>query len=62
MLKFEDFYKTLDGYIRVEIYEHKTGNLTFNGKLKDLKIIPDNVMRISVQRTSREVYLEIYVY
>lgn len=62
MLKFEDLYKTLDGHIRVEIYEHKTGDFIFNGKLKDLKVIPDNVMRIALERTSREAYLEIYVY
>ena len=61
-MKFEDLYKTLDGYIRVEIYDHKTGNLIFNGKLKDLKVMPDRIIRILVERTSREAYLEIYVY
>ena len=62
MLKFEDLYKTLDGCLRIEIYEHKTGNLIFNGLLKDLKVMPENIMRILVERTSREAYLEIYVY
>lgn len=61
-MKFEDLYKTLDGYLRVEIYEHKTGNILFNGKLKDLKVLPDRVIKILVERTNREVYLEIYVY
>ena len=62
MLKFEDLYKTLDGYLRAEIYEYKTGDLIFNGKLKDLKKMPGNVVRVLIQRTSREAYLEIYVY
>ena len=61
MLKFEDLMKTLDGDIRVEIYSH-VGDLIHNGKLKDLKFIPDNVLRIIPQSTSREVYLEISVY
>lgn len=62
MLKFEDLYKALDGYLRAEIYEYKTGDLIFNGKLKDLKEMPENVVRVLIQRTSRESYLEIYVY
>ena len=61
-MKFEDLIKTLDGYIRVEIYDHKTGNLIFSGKLKDLKVMPDRIIGILVERTSREAYLEIYVY
>lgn len=61
-MKFEDLYKTLDGYQRIEIYEHKTGDLVFNGKLKDLKMLPDRVIKVLVERTSREAYLEIYVY
>ena len=61
MVKFEELIKTLDADIRVEIYD-KIGSLIHNGKLVDLKYIPDYVLRIVPQCTSREIYLEIYTY
>jgi hypothetical protein len=60
-MKFEELIKTLDGDIWVEIYS-MLGDVIYTGKLKDLKYIPDKVMRIIPQSTSRQVYLEIYVY
>ena len=60
-MKFEELIKTLDGDIWVEIYS-MLGDIIYTGKLKDLKYIPDKVMRIIPQSTSRQVYLEIYVY
>ena len=60
-MKFEELVKTLDGDIWVEIYS-AVGDIVHNGKLKDLKYMPDRVMRIVPQSTSRQLYLEIYVY
>lgn len=60
-MKFEELIKTLDGDIWVEIYS-MLGDVIHTGKLKDLKYIPDKVMRIIPQSTSKQVYLEIYVY
>lgn len=60
-MKFEELIKTLDGDVWVEIYS-MLGDVIHAGKLKDLKYIPDKVMRIIPQSTSRQVYLEIYVY
>lgn len=61
MVKFEDFIKTIDKDIRVEIYS-RLGEIIHNGKISDIKYYPDNIIRIIPQSTSREVYLEIYVY
>ena len=61
-MKFEEFIKTLDKDIRVEIYEWKTGVLKYNGRLRNLTYFPDKVSRIIPQNTSRESYLEIYTY
>ncbi len=61
MVKFEELVKTLDVDTRVELYD-KVGELIFNGKVKDLKFMPDFVLRIIPQSTSREVYLEITTY
>ena len=61
MLKFEDFIKALDKDIKVEIYD-KIGGFMYSGKLRDLKQYPDLIMRIVPQHTSRECYLDIYVY
>lgn len=61
MLKFEDFSKTLDGDVMVVIYT-PLGELVHKGKLKDLKYIPDNIMRIIPHCDNRQVYLEIRVY
>ena len=61
MVKFEELVKTLDIDTRVELYD-KVGELIFNGKVKDLKFMPDFVLRIIPQSTSREVYLEITTY
>ena len=61
MVKFEELVKTLDVDTRVELYD-KVGELIFNGKVRDLKFIPDFVLRIIPQSTSREVYLEITTY
>ena len=61
MVKFEELVKTLDVDTRVELYD-KVGELIFNGKVRDLKFMPDFVLRIMPQSTSREVYLEITTY
>ena len=61
MVKFEELVKTLDVDTRVEIYD-KVGELIFNGKVRELKFMPDFVLRIIPQSTSREVYLEITTY
>lgn len=61
MLKFEDFAKALDKDLRIEVYD-KIGNLMHNGKLKDLKFMPENIVKIVPQSTSREIFLEIYTY
>lgn len=61
MLKFEELVKTLDVDTRVELYD-KVGELIFNGKVRELKFMPDFVLRIIPQSTSREVYLEITTY
>ena len=61
MLKFEDFAKTIDKDLKVEIYD-KLGGFIWSGKLRDLKEQPELIMRIVPQHTSREVYLEIYTY
>ena len=61
MVKFEELVKTLDIDTRVELYD-KVGELIFNGKVRDLKFMPDFVLRIIPQSTSREVYLEITTY
>ena len=61
-MKFQDFIKTLDKDIRVEIYEWESGDIKYNGRLRNLTYFPDKVSRIIPQRTSREIYLEIYVY
>lgn len=61
MVKFEELVKTLDVDTRIELYD-KVGELIFNGKVRDLKFIPDFVLRIIPQSTSREVYLEITTY
>lgn len=61
MVKFEELLKTLDVDTRVELYD-KVGELIFNGKVRDLKFMPDFVLRIIPQSTSREVYLEITTY
>ena len=58
MVKFEALVKTLDVDTRVELYD-KVGELIFNGKVRELKFMPDFVLRIIPQSTSREVYLEI---
>lgn len=64
-MKFEDLVKVLDPNTHVEIFE--TSNriverTIFTGKLANLKTYPEYVMRVIPQSTSREVYLEIYVY
>ena len=61
MVKFEELVKTLDVDTRVALYD-KVGELIFNGKVRDLKFMPDFVLRIIPQSTSREVYLEITTY
>ena len=61
MVKFEELVKTLDVDTRVELY-NKVGELIFNGKVRELKFMPDFVLRIIPQSTSREVYLEITTY
>ena len=61
MVKFEELVKTLDVDTRVELYD-KVGELIFNGKVRDLKFMPDFVLRIIPQSTSREAYLEITTY
>ena len=61
MVKFEELVKTLDVDTRVELYD-KVGELIFNGKVRELKFIPDFVLKIIPQSTSREVYLEITTY
>lgn len=61
MVKFEELVKTLDIDTRVELYD-KVGELIFNGKVRELKSMPDFVLRIIPQSTSREVYLEITTY
>lgn len=61
MVKFEELVKTLDIDTRVELYD-KVGELIFNGKVRELKFMPDFVLRIIPQSTSREVYLEITTY
>ena len=61
MVKFEELVKTLDVDTRIELYD-KVGELIFNGKVRDLKFMPDFVLRIIPQSTSREVYLEIITY
>lgn len=61
MVKFEELVKTLDVDTRVELYD-KVGELIFNGKVRDLKFMPNFVLRIIPQSTSREVYLEITTY
>ncbi len=61
MVKFEELVKTLDVDTRVELYD-KVGELIFNGKVRELKFMPDFVLRIIPQSTSREVYLEITTY
>lgn len=60
-MRFEDFSKTIDKDMRVEIYD-KIGELIYNGRLSKLKDIPENILRIVPQATSREIYLEITVY
>lgn len=60
-MKFEDFVKTIDRDMRVEVYD-KVGGMIHNGKLSELKFMPERVLRIVPQATSREVYLEITVY
>lgn len=62
MVKFDEFIKTLDPDIRVEVYDNKTGTLIHNGKLMELKNMPQYVLKIVPQSTSREVFLEIYTY
>ena len=61
MVKFEELVKTLDVDTRVELYD-KVGELIFNGKVRELKFMPDFVLRIIPQSTSREAYLEITTY
>ena len=61
MVKFEELVKTLDVDTRVELYD-KVGELIFNGKVRELKFMPEFVLRIIPQSTSREVYLEITTY
>ena len=61
MVKFEELVKTLDVDTRVELYD-KVGELIFNGKVRDWKFMPDFVLRIIPQSTSREVYVEITTY
>ena len=61
MVKFEELVKTLDVDTRVELYD-KVGELIFNGKVRELKFMPDFVLRIIPQSTSREEYLEITTY
>ena len=61
MVKFEELVKTLDVDTRVELYD-KVGELIFNGKVRELIFMPDFVLRIIPQSTSREVYLEITTY
>ena len=60
-MKFEELVKTLDCDMWVEVYSSLGENIHI-GKLKDLKYYPDRVMRIVPQSTSRQLYLEIYVY
>lgn len=59
-MRFKDFLGTVDKDMRVEIYD-TLGELMHNGRLSDLKFIPEQVIRIIPQATSREVYLEITV-
>lgn len=61
MLKFEDFAKTLDGDVVVFIYT-QLGEFVHKGKLKDLKYMPDNIMRIIPHCDNKQVYLEVRVY
>lgn len=60
MVKFEDFIKTVDKDMRVEIYNN-IGEFIYNGKLKDLKNFPESIIRLFPQYNSREVYLELVI-
>ena len=66
MLMFEDLVKTLDPCMRVDVFVTDKNGIfdrqLYSGLLKNLKVYPDAVMKILPQRTSREVYLEIYAY
>ncbi len=64
MLKIDEIIKTLDVFTRIDII--KTGDRTIHsGKVKDLKmqeLEEFHVYKIIPCSTSRETYLEIYVY
>jgi hypothetical protein len=66
MLMFEELVKTIDPLMRVDIFVTDRNGIVdkqlYSGTLKNLKVYPDAVMKIVPQRTSREVYLEIYAY
>lgn len=59
-LKFEDLTSVLDPFTLVEI---ENGGFTlFRGRLKDCKPLAMSVSKVLPASTSRETYLEIYVY
>lgn len=60
-LKFEDLTPVLDPFTLVEIIENG-GFEIFRGRLKDCKHLVKSVRKILPASTSRETYLEIYVY
>lgn len=64
-MKFEELVKTLDPDTRVEIFEVNNRIIEktiYSGRIRNLKIYPDRVMKIIPQSTIRENYLEIQVY
>lgn len=61
MIKFKDLITTIDKDMRVEVYS-AVGELIHNGKISEIKMMPEKVLRIVPQATSREVYLELTVY
>lgn len=61
MIKFADFVTTLDKDIKVEIYS-ALGEIIYNGRLRNLKVLPEKILRIIPKGTSKEIYLEITVY
>ena len=60
-LKFEDLTSVIDPLTWVEVIENGGFEL-FRGRLKDCKPLAMSVIKVLPASTSREVYLEIYVY